>query len=178
MFAMFGTVVAAAALCLSQALGAGQDNGLTNPSEMIAIDGSRNPEMIPEYMVWEHGFSGLAFIKARQIKAALDSLMLSPEDAARVFKEADAQADRDRRRSERELERRTALRDAKPADLGAALRDVILEYRWEVLHARDRLLASLSAEGQAEVLRWMNERRTHITAYVPKGELDFFRQPR
>src|SRR5215510_15603487 len=164
MFAMFGTAVAVTALALFQPSGSAQGRPAVNPLEIVEIDGSRNPELIPEYMVWEHGFSGLALIKERQIRAALDSLILSPEDAARVFKEADAQADRDRRRSEREHERRLALRDAKPADLGAALREVILEYRWEVLNARDRLLASLSAEGQAEVPRWMNERRTHITA--------------
>jgi hypothetical protein len=70
------------------------------------------------------------------------------------------------------------LADAKPAELAAALREVILDYRWEVLRARDRLLASLSPEGEMQLSRWMNERRPNISARVPRGELDFFRQPR
>jgi Spy/CpxP family protein refolding chaperone len=178
MFGIFGTVVAVAAISAAQTAGPWHGRGGANSTEIIEIDGGKTPELIPEYLLWEHGFGGLAIIKERQMTPALESLALSAEDAARVFGEAAAQADRERRRSERERARRTALAAAKPSDLAAALRDVILDYRWDVLNARDRLLDSLTPEGRTELLRWMSERRTHITAYVPKGELDFFRQPR
>ena len=176
MFAILGPAAAIAALSLPAL--PGQATPASNPLDIVEIDGSKNPALIPEYLVWEHGFGGLAIIKDRDMKPAMATLALSPRDAELVFKEAGAQATRDRRRGEHEKARREALAGAKPAELAAALHDVILEYRWEVLDARDRLLASLSPEGQVELIRWMNERRTHITAFVPRSELDFFRQPR
>lgn len=153
---------------------------LRAPHDIILIDGRKNPELIPEYVLWEHGFGGLAMIKENDMKPAIDSLHLSPSDFALVWKEAGQQRHREEESMALQRQRRQALaaRGLKPAEWVPELRELILEYRWSVLNARDRLLAAMSPEGQVTLLAWIEQRRANITGAVPKSDLEFFRQPR
>jgi hypothetical protein len=148
--------------------------------DVIHIDGLKNPELIPEYVLWEHGFGGLAIIKQQNMPTALASLSLSPEDLALVWKEAALQKTREEHSAVEQRKRRDALKaqGIKPQELLRELQKVILEYRWSVLNARDRLLAAMTPEGQAVLLAWIQARGAKITASVPKADWEFFRQPR
>jgi hypothetical protein len=148
--------------------------------DVIHIDGQKNPELIPEYVLWEHGFGGLAIIKQQNMPAALASLRLAPEDLALVWKEAALQKAREDHSASEQRRRREALKaqGVTPQQLSLELQKVILDYRWTVLNARDRLLAALTPEGQAALLAWIEARRAHITASVARADWEFFRQPR
>lgn len=164
------------------AVGAGQTSHVVPQAgtKVILIDGRSNPELIPDYVLWEHGFGGLAIIRKHNMTSALASLKLADADAELVFKEASAQADRDIASATRQRRRREAMLadGAKPPDVMTAMRQIVLDYRWSVLHARDRLIAAMSPEGRATLLAWMERRRVNIKVSVPEGEMDFFRQPR
>jgi hypothetical protein len=148
--------------------------------DIIEINGRTNPELIPEYVLWEFGFGGLALIKEKNMTVAIDSLGLSAADLALVWKEASLQRDREeqsmtRQRRQRELSK---AQGASQQELTAALQKIVLDYRWSVLEARDRLVAAMSAEGQASLLAWMELRRSSIMASVVKSDWEFFRKPR
>jgi hypothetical protein len=173
----FVVVVCAATVCLDA-----QDQRSAEPpppSDMVVIDGAKNPELIPEWVVWEMGFRELATIKQERMTLAMSSLKLSDEDSRLTYAAADARAARDRVGAAREHRiRREFGRPVAAAHLGAALKRNILQCRREVLDARDQLLAKLSPEGQLVLTTRMNDARKGIKAYIPKAELDFDRQPR
>jgi hypothetical protein len=148
------------------------------PPGLVEIDGAKHPELLPEYLVWTHGLSALSAIKKDNITAALETLPLSPRDADLAFAEGVRQDDRDRRCGERTRRIMESLRTAAPAKIEAALRPAILDCRWEVLDAKDRLLAAMSPEGRATLVAWVLDGRQGIKSYVPKGDLEFYRQPK
>ena len=153
--------------------------GSSSPSRgMIEIDGATHPELLPEYLIWTHGFSRLAAIKRQNITVALDTLELAPRDADLAFAEAAKQDERDRRCSDQTRRIMEATRNAKPEKIEAAVRPAILECRWEVLGAKDRLLDAMSPEGRATLVNWMLDARKGMKAYIPKSDLEFFKQPK
>lgn len=145
---------------------------------MVEIDGAKTPELLPEYLVWTQGLSGLSIIKRDNITPALEELRLSSRDADLAFAEARRQDDRDRQCADRTRRVMEAMRNAEPAKIEVALRPAILACRWEVLDARDRLLDAMSPEGRATLTAWVLDGRRGIKAYVPKGDLEFFKQPK
>jgi hypothetical protein len=173
-------LIPCAALLLVSGVLAPQPSQYAAAKDIIHIDGQKNPELIPEYVLWEHGFGGLAIIKEQNLLVALASLPLSPEDLALVWKEAALQKAREEHSATEQRKRRDALKaqGVKPGQLLLELQKVILDYRWSVLDARDRLLAAMTPEGQAVLVAWVEARRAKITASVSKADWEFFRQPR
>jgi hypothetical protein len=161
-----------------------QNKSRPNPSSlspsrgMIEIDGAQHPELLPEYLIWTQGFSRLAAIKRDDMTIALDTLQLAPRDADLAFAEAAKQDERDRRCSDQTRRIMEATRTAKPEKIEAAVRPAILECRWEVLAAKDRLLDAMSPEGRATLVNWMLDARKGMKAYIPKSDLEFFKQPK
>lgn len=151
--------------------------------EMVEIDGAKNPELIPEYLVWATGFQTLALMKEHNIRAGekfLTRLTLSDPDAALVFGEAD----RHMARSNRCHEKGAAIfsdmsaQKRKIGEIEAAMQANTLECRWALLMAKDRLLESMSPEGRDLLVRWMLDERVKLKSFVVKSDLEFFRQPR
>lgn len=151
--------------------------------EMVEIDGAKNPELIPEYLVWATGFQTLALMKEHNIRQGekfLTRLTLSDQDAVLVFGEAD----RHMARSNRCHEKGAAIfsdmsaRKQKIGEIEAAMKANTLECRWALLMAKDRLLQSMSPEGQDLLVRWMLDERVKLKSFVVKSDLEFFRQPR
>ena len=147
------------------------------------MDGAKNPELIPEYLVWGTGFQTLALMKEHNIRAGekfLSRLTLSGQDAALVFGEAD----RHMARSGSCHEKGAAIfsdmsaRKQKIGEIEAAMQANTLECRWALLMAKDRLLESMSPEGRDLLVRWMLDERVKLKPYVVKSDLEFFRQPR
>lgn len=149
------------------------------PDKVVQIDGAKNPELIPDYLVWEHAFGALTIIREKNLTLGIKSLKMSDADLSLVFAEAKLQTDRDNTSVRRQRKRREELSatDAKPAEILAEMRKIILEARWAALEARDRLLDALSTDGRAALLEWVELRRPNITAHVPEWDLQFFRLP-
>lgn len=146
--------------------------------DRVKIEGRHHPELLPEYLVWRSGFRHLAVFSSPSDFAFVSEMGLSPADAQRVFDEARAQTDRDRDCEGKQDRVLMTTTNAAPADMLDAIQRVILECRWEVLHAQQRLLQDLSPDAQAAVVRWMHWYRMTITVHVLKHDLEFFRKPR
>jgi len=161
----------------------GPPSASSGEPEMVEIDGAKNPELIPEYLVWATGFQTLALMKEHNIRPGekfLTRLTLSEQDAALVF----AETDRYTARSNRCHEKGAAIfsgmsaQKRKIGEIEAAMQANTLECRWALLMAKDRLLETMSPEGQDLLVRWMLDERVKLKSFVVKSDLEFFRQPR
>ena len=108
---------------------------------------------------------------------------LSPGEFELLEKEALAHAAREARRETRGarlMEKYPNAATADPAMLAKASDEAFaidLEYRREILAARDRLLQALSTESQAALMNWVVENKAAITVYVHKSDLKRWRSP-
>ena len=148
--------------------------------DLIVISGATEPEKLPEYLVWRNAFDILANAVQADRKIVLDSLKLTSSDREATHKEATAEAVREQ---ECRVKQERVFQQAKKANLPLEksteqISFVVLECRYQVLDAKERLLAGLSLEGRAELERWVLERRRGMKVFVQKHELEFFRKPR
>jgi len=154
----------------------------TPETEMVVIEGAKNPELIPEHLMWSSAFHTIAFLKEQ---SAVDSgplaLLLSAistSDAKLILTEA---AEHKKRGAECDEKGRRIVRaiEAQGMEpLERAMKSNTLACRQALLDAVDRLLSRLSPEGRSELVRWVLDERGKITVRVPKADLAFFRQPR
>jgi hypothetical protein len=145
------------------------------PSEIILIDGSKNPEMIPQWSVW-----GFAFRVIAGGPKAIPSIVLSHlsnEEAALLHKEAEADGKNDAACQERVLKLIPLLRTDEAKVVNERTREINLDCRWQTLHARDRVLKGLRPEGQAALIAWVESNKAGMQVSVAKRELAFFQQP-
>jgi hypothetical protein len=165
---------AAAAAAL---VGGGDLATVQEDSRFVEIDGSKNPQDIPEWVAWETGFSMLALAHSKGSLAVPASLGLSGGEADLVFREAAAQLTRDSACQKRVERLRPLLGREKIDVINEKTKTIQLDCRWKTLEARDRLLAALSPEGQTSLLKWVSDRKSGIHVRVPKAELDHYRRP-
>jgi hypothetical protein len=52
-----------------------------------------------------------------------------------------------------------------------------IEFRWQVLGLRDRLLSSLNPAGQAALSGYVESLKAGMRVFVPKKELTYYRTP-
>jgi hypothetical protein len=145
------------------------------PSEMVKIDGSKNPELIPQWSVW-----GFAFrVIAGGTKAIPTAVLvhLSKEEAELLRKEADVDGRNDADCRERVIRLVPLLQTEDAKTINEKTREINLDCRWRTLGSRDRVLAALTAEGQAALIDWVESNKAGMQVSVPKRELSFFRQP-
>jgi hypothetical protein len=145
------------------------------PSEYVHIDGSRNPEMIPQWATWAFAFRVIAG-GSRLIPTVVLG-HLSEAEAAEVVKEATADQKRDAECQERVLRLRPLLLTERAAVINEKTREIQLECRWRTLRARDRLLARLRPEGQIALIQWVESTKSGMEVSVPKRELAHYQQP-
>ena len=153
-------------------------------SDIVVIDGKKNPSQIPEWLAWEHGFMRIAMLKGKET-AFTQSLKegLSREEFDLLEREASTQSERlDVAIKEAEpLREEYEKRDPKDAklmtSLNARMQDVNVRYRRATLDARDRILQALCPESQSLVLSWIGELRADIVSRVQKSELERWRAP-
>jgi hypothetical protein len=166
-------MVVAAAIVLGVG-GVAADQERSSP--YVEIDGSKNPQDIPEWLAWETAFRMLALARRKGSVAVPASLGLAAAEAEMVFKEADGQVARDAACQKR-VERLKSLGIDKVKEINAKTKTIQLDCRWGTLRARDRLLESLSPEGQTALTTWVNNARTGIRIRVPKAEWEQYRLP-
>ena len=145
------------------------------PSEMVEIDGSKNPELIPQWSVWGFAFRVIAGGSKAIPTAVL--VHLSKEEAELLRAESDVDGKNDADCRERVLRLVPLLQTEEAKTVNDKTRQINLECRWQTLRVRDRVLAALSAEGQAALTAWVESNKLGMHVSVPKRELAFFRQP-
>jgi type II secretory pathway component PulM len=153
-------------------------------SDILIIDGKKDPGQLPEWLVWEHAFMQIAMLKGKETSFT-QSLKeaLSAQEFELLEREALAQDGRlEKAAKEAEpLQERFKKRDPNDAKLMSWLNDQMqdlnVRYRRATLDARDRVLQALRPESQEAVLSWLGEMRAGITARVSKRELERWRAP-
>jgi hypothetical protein len=153
-------------------------------SEIVVIDGKKDPSQLPEWAVWEQAFTIIAGWQGRDSGFTHDlRTALSKEEFDTLEHEASTQSER-LNQAAREAEPLRVLyanRDPKDAKLLASLndrmQDVNLKYRRATLEARNRLLEALSPESQSVLASWIGDIRAGIVARVAKADLERWRAP-
>ena len=56
--------------------------------------------------------------------------------------------------------------------------EIELACRWDTLHARDRVTATISPAAQLALTHFVDSEKTGLTYHIPKAGLDRFRQPK
>ena len=151
------------------------------PPGYIQIDGAKNPELIPEHIVWSTGFHTIRLLKDNNVRLGetfFKNLTLSGADAALLWAEVEqfvARTDRCQERGEKIV---AAMQGQKMEALERAMKENTLQCRIAMLESKDRLLAKMTPEGQATLTKWMLDERSKIKPIVLESDLEFFRQPR
>ena len=151
------------------------------PPGMTEIDGAKNPELIPDHLIWHMTFNRLAEIRRRGEEADLaDLLPLSKEDLAALYVEAMNQRGRDEscEKRYRTMEAELARAKASTETADTALDDVLIGCRSLVLEAADRVLDQMSEDGRRLLENYHERRRRSASALVSNRELKNFRLPR
>jgi hypothetical protein len=169
-------ILVTAALIVSGALQArSQTEPGTSAPEMMQIDGSKNPELIPEWSAWGFAFRVFA-TGSRQLPTTIHSVV-SAEETALILKEADQVQKADQDCQSRIVKLNALLGKEKNEVLDTRLRELTLECRWATLHARDRLLEVLSPEGGSALRAFVASTKTGTSLSIPKKDLARFLEP-
>ena len=145
------------------------------PSEYVHIDGSRNPEMIPQWATWAFAFRVIAG-GSRAIPTIVLQHM-NDEEAAEVLRAAVEDRTSDADCQERVLRLRPLLLTEKAHAINDKTRAIQLDCRGRTLRARDRLLARLRPEAQIALLQWVESTKSGMQVSVPRRELAHYQQP-
>jgi hypothetical protein len=148
----------------------------SNPSasERIEIDGSKNPELVPQWNVWAMAFrlalrstpDGIP--RALGLSAAQTGLLLAQ---ARAHTRADADC------RDAVLRLKPLVGVAAAEEINERTRRIQLTCRHKTLEARDRLLAGVGPDASTAIAMWVESLKGGIQITVPKQELEHFRRP-
>jgi hypothetical protein len=155
----------------------------------VTIDGAVNPELVPEYAAWQ---SALEFIDSASNLGVPSVLIevLTKHEQALLIDEAHRVVIHRSECLNRATEARAPLAKLEATgptkeawtklakQIDARMWEVQLACRWDTLHARDRLLATVNPEGGMALTRFVEDQKTGLKFTTTKGALDRFRQPR
>ena len=167
-----------------RANGAAQPPGKTPPnvvfsnppaSEMVLIDGAKNPEMIPQWHIW--GFAFRVIAGGPKAIPSVVLIHLTKDEADLLHREAGNDQKTDEACQERVMRLVPLLSTPEAKSVNEKTRQINLDCRWQTLRARDRVLEGMTAEAQTALTNWVESNKTGMRVSVPKSELDFFRQP-
>ena len=174
------------ALCLFTPAGSGAQSpaktprGVTftaaiPPGELVQIDGSKSPELIPQWSAW-----GFVFRLVANGPGTLPTPVhevVSREETSLVVREAQAVVRTDAECQERIVKLHALLGTMSNAALDAQLRDITLECRRATLAARDRVLTALNADGAAALRAFVESTKAGTSLSIPKKDLARFLEP-
>ena len=145
------------------------------PSEWIHIDGSKNPELIPEWSVWDTAFR--TFQTVGDLPTAVISTT-TKEEAGLIQEAAN-----EHRRFTAECEDLgmkliPLLGKATARVINEKTQALNLQCRVRTLELRDRLLNRLRADARVALTQWVESQKKGMRASVPKRELDFYLRPK
>jgi hypothetical protein len=152
-----------------------QGGSASHEPDVIEIDGAKNPELIPQWSAWGYAFRIFSGGPRELPTSVLTHV--TPVEATLIMTEADGVQKVDATCQARQLKVVTERGAKKIEDLAKEVRALNLECRWETLHARDRLLAGLSPEGQVALTAFVESTKAGTTVSVPRKDLARFREP-
>jgi hypothetical protein len=145
------------------------------PPEMMVVDGSKNPELIPQWNVWGYVFRVIAG-GSRQLPSSVYQLVSRDEEAL-VLKEADAVQKIDAACQERASKAVERLGQDTTAAVDARIRTISVECRRGTLRARDRVLAALNPAAATALVVFAESTKAGTSISVPKKDLARFLEP-
>ena len=172
-FVVVGAAVAVAGAVLNAEFRQAADG--KGVPETIEIDGSKNPELIPEWSAWGFAFRVIA-TGSRQLPSSVHAVV-STEEATLLLKQADRLQKFDRECQHRVVKLHSLLGKEKDDALDARLRDITLECRWATLNARDRVLEQLKPEGAAALAAFVTSTKAATSLTIRKQDLARFLEP-
>jgi hypothetical protein len=173
-----GTVLAAlAATATSNAQGAAPPGSrdMRAPPEMMEIDGSKNPELIPQWSAWEFAFRVIAG-GPRELPTTVHRLV-SIDEGAMILREAEMATKIAAVCETRMGKLRVLIGKERASVLDARAREVTLDCRRQTLDLRDRVLAHLNPEAQAALRAFVESTKAGTSLTVRKNHLARFLEP-
>ena len=146
---------------------------IAGPSERLEIDGSKNPELIPEWYIWETFFRQLH--TAGTIPSVLN-LTTSEERFLQMQLEKYAKSNQQCQKDIESL--RPLVGIASNTEVNEKQRAIQLECRRRSLEIRDRLLVGVRPDAGVAIAAWVENLKARVEISIPKRELAHFRQPR
>jgi hypothetical protein len=143
--------------------------------EIVEIDGSKNPELIPQWAAWEFAFRVMGG-GPKELPTTVYQIV-SKEERALILAEAQASLRRDKACQQRVEKLVPLVGKEKNSVVNAKQQDIQLDCRRETLHARDRLLERLRPEGQIELIAFVEGMKGGTRVTIPKRELAHYLQP-
>ena len=143
------------------------------PSERLEIDGAKNPELIPEWYIWE------TFFRQLHTAGTIPTALTLSTNEERLLQMELEQYSKSNQQCQKDIERLRPMIGVAPVkDINEKQRAIQLECRRRSLDIRDRLLAKVRPEASIAITAWVENLKTGIEISVPKRELAHFRQPR
>ena len=143
------------------------------PSDRVEIDGSKNPELVPEWYVWE------TFFRELQKTGTVPSELNLTTNETRTLQMEVEQYNNVAIDCQKQIENlRPLVGVASNSEVNQKQRAIQLECRHRTLDLRERLLSEVRPDTAVAVLSWIENLKSGIEISVPKRELVHFRQPR
>ncbi len=145
---------------------------IAGPSERLEIDGSKNPELIPGWYIWE------TFFRQLHTAGTIPSVLNLTTEEERLLQMELEQYGKSNQQCQRDIETLRPLVGVAPIKaINEKQRAIQLECRRRSLDLRDRLLAGVRPESSVAIIAWVENLKTGIEISVPKRELAHFREP-
>jgi hypothetical protein len=148
--------------------------GLQEP-EVVDIDGSKTPELIPQWSAWGFAFRVIAG-GSRLLPSAVHAAV-SKDEAEMVQREADAMLLFAKGCESKVSELRARVGRERPEALDRQLRDITLECRRRTLDARDRVLNALNPRAAAALMQFVESTKSGTAFSIRKKDLPRFLEP-
>lgn len=155
-----------------------QDTPAGSGSDVVTIDGSKNPEMVPNWAAWLEAFRFMAQPAAPiEPIPTMIYLATSKEQRALVRKEALFVVAKERELGQRVLKLQEGLTAENLSERTERVDALEMQRRQTALDARNRLLAALPAEGQIALREFAESVRKGYKATVVRSRLAQFMSP-
>jgi hypothetical protein len=155
-----------------------QDKPSASDSDIITIDGAKNPEMIPNWAAWLEAFRFMA-APAAPIEPipTVVYLATSREQRALIRKESLLVMAQEREIGQRALKLQEGLTADNLSERSYQADALEMKRRRAALEARDRLLSALPVDGQIALREFAEQARKGYKATVVKSKLAQFLSP-
>ena len=148
--------------------------------EMITIDGTKNPELIPQWNVWRTALRWMAKDDPDELPTVV-LRAITPEQTRALMHEAKAATEFDRECNNRVYEREMALWKERPdLDVEAVntrMMEGTMPCRRHTLDVRDKLLADLGPTGAAALSGFVEYIKKGWTTTMKKSRLKLYLLP-
>lgn len=148
---------------------------------IITIDGTKNPEMIPQWIVWRSAFGYLAKDDREQLPTVVVRA-ITHEQARALMQDAKAATTFATECANRVYQREMALWKEKPdldiEAVNAKMTEGHIACRRHTLEVRDKVLADLSPTGAAALSGFVESLKNGWTAQMKKSYLKNYLLPK